>query len=70
MEKKAYINPEATVIFITEAQHLCEESEWTDEAFARRMIDSANEELEMEAFYNDLEAEEEEKKPKYNFSVW
>jgi len=69
MEKKQYIIPEATVIFISEAQHLCEESEWTDEAFARRMIDYANEELDLEEFYADLE-EEEEKKLKYNFSLW
>lgn len=69
MEKKKYIIPEATVIFISEAQHLCEESEWTDEAFARRMIDYANEDLDLEEFYADLE-EEEEKKLKYNFSLW
>lgn len=69
MEKKQYIIPEATVIFISEAQHLCEESEWTDEAFARRMIDYANEDLDLEEFYADLE-EEEEKKLKYNFSLW
>ena len=69
MEKKQYIIPEATVIFISEAQHLCEESEWTDEAFARRMIDYANEDLDLEEFYADLE-EEEEKKLKYNLSLW
>ena len=69
MEKKQYIIPEATVIFISEAQHLCEESEWTDEAFARRMIDYANEDLDLEEFYAGLE-EEEEKKLKYNFSLW
>ena len=68
-KKKLYLIPESTVIFISESQHLCEESEWTDEAFARLMIDEANEELELEEFYAALE-EEEEKKPKHNFSLW
>lgn len=33
------------------------------------MIDYANEDLDLEEFYADLE-EEEEKKLKYNFSLW
>ncbi len=69
MNKKEYICPEATVIFINEAQHLCAESEWTDEAFGKEVIVN----VDYDNFDEELFWEEEEMaddKMKISFSLW
>ena len=55
MEKKKYICPLSEVIFISEAQHLCEESEWTDEAFGKGVpiAGDDDEEINMETDANE-----------------